>query len=259
MFTKISQITLMGILAMSLMAFSPVSVDGVPMGSILPADEPQTSTLTDEEVSGLLLMREEEKLAHDVYMYLYDVWGLNVFNNIAASEQTHTEAVKTLLDTYGIKDPVEGNTAGEFTNPELQALYDRLTAQGSESLGAALKVGAAVEEIDILDLREALGQTTNPDIQRVFDNLEKGSENHLGSFTSTLTAQTGEEYQPQHLAQDDYQTIINNRSSGNPGNGQGNGNGTGMGSGNGNGTGAGSGSMRTGGKGNSSGSRRGQG
>lgn len=257
MFTKLSQITLMSILAMSLMAFSPITGSEDATGTTLSADESQTSTLTDEEISGLLLMREEEKLAHDVYMYLYDIWGLNVFNNIAASEQTHTEAVETLLDTYGLKDPVEGNAAGEFTNPELQALYDRLTAQGSESLGEALKVGAAIEEIDILDLREALSQTANPDIQRVFDNLEKGSENHLASFTRTITTQTGEEYQPQFLTRVDYETIINNRSTGNSGNGQGDGNGSGLENGNGNRT--GSGSMKEGGeKGNSSGNRRGQ-
>ncbi len=63
------------------------------------------SGLTEAEVEGLLYMREEEKLAHDVYVTLYGIWGTPVFQNIANSEQTHTEAVKNLLDIYGLEDP----------------------------------------------------------------------------------------------------------------------------------------------------------
>lgn len=49
-------------------------------------------------------MREEEKLARDVYLTFGEKWGLTLFTNIAKSEQTHTDAVKTLLDRYEIKD-----------------------------------------------------------------------------------------------------------------------------------------------------------
>ena len=37
------------------------------------------ASLTEEEIQGLLFMREEEKLAGDVYRYLYDLWGSAVF------------------------------------------------------------------------------------------------------------------------------------------------------------------------------------
>lgn len=104
---------------------------------------------------GLTYVREEEKLARDVYLFLYDMWGLQVFQNIADSEQTHTDAVKTLLDAYGLTDPAAATQPGEFVNPDLQALYNQLTAQGSLSLADALKVGAAIEEIDILDCSSA--------------------------------------------------------------------------------------------------------
>ena len=43
-------------------------------------------------------MREEEKLARDVYLTLYDIWGTPAFNNIASSEQTHMDAVLMLID-----------------------------------------------------------------------------------------------------------------------------------------------------------------
>ncbi len=122
-------------------------------------------TLSDDESAALLFMREEEKLAHDVYVTLYDQWGLRVFSNIAASEQRHTDAVATLLDAYGLEDPTVGNGAGEFTNPDLQTLYAALIAQGSVSAAEALKVGVAIEELDIADLAQRMAETDNPDIQ----------------------------------------------------------------------------------------------
>ena len=167
-----------------------------------------TSPLSADESAGLRFMREEEKLARDVYLTLYQEWGLAIFNNIANSEATHMTAVKMLLDRYGIADPAAGNAVGVFTNQTLQALYNQLIAQGSQSLSAALKVGGAIEEIDILDLKERIASTTHADIKTVYNNLLNGSYNHLRSFVSTLKTQTGEVYQPQYLDAATYQSII---------------------------------------------------
>jgi len=176
-----------------------------------------TTSVTDDEAAGLAFMREEEKLAHDVYVALYDKWGLPVFKNISAAEQTHSDAVKRLLDRYGVEDPAAGNAAGEFTSPTLQSLYDQLVAQGSQSIADALKVGAAIEEIDILDLQEQIAQTDKADIARVYSNLLKGSENHLRAFASNLKAR-GETYAPQYLSQAAYDQIIGSpNASGNAG------------------------------------------
>jgi len=164
--------------------------------------------LTEIESEGLIFMREEEKLARDVYLTLYNQWDLNVFQNIAASEQTHTDAVKTLLDQYGLEDPMVNDEIGVFINSDLQALYDQLIAQGIQSLEDALKVGGAIEEIDILDLEKYIAQTDNPNIHLVYENLLKGSRNHLRSFVSTMQRQTGTTYQPQYLPEEEYQTII---------------------------------------------------
>jgi hypothetical protein len=165
--------------------------------------------LSDAEVDGLIFMREEEKLARDVYLTLYDYWGLPLFQNISQAEQTHTDSVKTLLDNYGIEDPVVNDQIGVFTNQDLQSLYDQLIEQGSVSVSEALKVGAAIEEIDILDLEERLNQTDNADIQQVYNNLLSGSFNHLRAFVSNLERQTGETYVPQFMSQDAYDAIIN--------------------------------------------------
>ena len=166
-----------------------------------------TGELTALEVDGLVFMREEEKLAHDVYLTLYDLWKLPVFQNISNSETTHMDAVLTLLDRYGLEDPSVAKAVGEFTNPDLQKLYDQLISQGSQSLSDALKVGAAIEEIDILDLQDRLTQTEKADIILVYESLLKGSRNHLRSFTRTLQQQTGENYVPQYMSQDAYSAI----------------------------------------------------
>jgi hypothetical protein len=186
--------------------------------------------LSAEEAAALLYMREEEKLAHDVYVALYAKWGLPVFQNISQSEQTHSDAIKVLIDRYGLTDPATGET-GTFTNPELQALYDELVARGSQSLAEAIKVGAAIEEIDILDLEARIAQTDNADIQQVFASLKSGSYNHLRAFSSTLTAQTDETYVPQYLSPDAYQAIISGTNgNGNRGGGNGQGGNRGGGS-----------------------------
>jgi len=166
------------------------------------------STLSAAEIEGLLYMREEEKLARDVYQVLYGQWGLPIFENIAGSEQTHMDAVKTLLDRYGLADPAADTEAGEFANAELQALYDELVAQGLRSQEEALRVGAAIEEIDILDLEKRLAETDQADIRRVYENLARGSRNHLRAFVRTLLSEEGVIYQPQYLSQEAYDAII---------------------------------------------------
>ncbi|WP_303774434.1 DUF2202 domain-containing protein [Anaerolinea thermophila] len=169
------------------------------------------SLLTSAEQEALLYMREEEKLAHDVYITLYSLWQLPLFNNIASSEQTHTQMVKSLLDRYGIADPASAEV-GVFTNADLQQLYDTLIEQGSQSLGDALKVGALIEEVDIQDLDQALATVQQADIRLAFENLKAGSENHLRAFTSTLQQQTGEVYQPQVLSAETVNAILNSAS-----------------------------------------------
>ena len=169
------------------------------------------SDLSSEEAAALIFMREEEKLARDVYNALYAVWGQPTFSNIAASEQAHMDEIKVLLDRYGLADPAQA--PGVFSDQELQALYDSLVAQGSASLVEALKVGAAIEEIDILDLQTRLAQTDNADIQQVFTNLMRGSENHLRAFVGVLQNQTGGSYQPQYLGVDAYQAIMSGQTS----------------------------------------------
>ena len=164
--------------------------------------------LSQSELEGIAFMREEEKLARDVYIQLGDMWNMNIFSNISRSEDTHMEAVKTLIDLFGFEDPVQDNGVGVFTNQVLQDLHDELMASGSISLPEALLVGGAIEEIDILDLQKFLDQTANSAVIEVYENLLKGSINHLRAFVRIYEKQTGETYQPQFLSQEEYEEIL---------------------------------------------------
>ncbi|MEZ5232041.1 MAG: DUF2202 domain-containing protein [Acidimicrobiales bacterium] len=161
--------------------------------------------LSADEVASLVWMREEEKLARDVYTTLGELWGVQIFDNIAASEQSHTDAVLRLLDAYGIADPAAGAPVGVFSDPALQQLHDELVAKGSLSLTDALAVGATIEDLDIVDLQERATEVA--DIDAVYAELEKGSRNHLRAFVSQLEAQGGG-YSPQYLSPEAYTAIV---------------------------------------------------
>ncbi len=168
------------------------------------AGEP-SGELTRAEVDGLLFMIEEEKLAVDVYSALDEMWDMRVFENIGRAELTHQAAVKMLLDRYSLPDPRMGE--GEYANETLQDLYNDLLAQGSTSVRDALMAGAAIEEIDILDLKEYMAQTDNEDILLVYASLLRGSENHHRAFVNNLERQRVE-YTPQYLSEEEYRSIM---------------------------------------------------
>ena len=192
--TTISLVVAFAFLSISLTSVLPVSAE--------------PNNLSDEEIAGILFMREEEKLARDVYLHFDNLYpSYNIFSNIAASEQKHMDSVKRIIDWYGLDDPVGDNSIGEFTDDSLQDLYNTLVDQGSQSLIEALKVGAAIEEIDILDIKQYITITDEWMIKRIYNNLLDGSENHLRAFVKELSMQ-GVNYQPQYLDEDTFNDII---------------------------------------------------
>jgi len=163
--------------------------------------------LTPEEQEQLVFIREEEKLARDVYIAMYETWGSLVFSDIKASEQKHMDAVLRLLVKYGIPDPASAQI-GVFNDPNLKELYRKLVAQGLTSLLGAMMAGAWIEETDIRDLRAAIDGTTKTDLRRVYGNLEEGSGNHLRAFASHIEALTGARYVAQVLSQEEVDEIL---------------------------------------------------
>ncbi|UZD64248.1 MULTISPECIES: DUF2202 domain-containing protein [Marinobacter] len=169
--------------------------------------------LTEIEISDLRYMREEEKLARDVYLTLDEQWGkqTQVFARIALSEETHTTTVDYLLDKFGVEDPVVNDTIGVFTNQELQALYDELVAKGKTSFINALYVGALIEEKDMRDILAAIDQTDERPIIIAYSNLLDGSKSHLRAFVRVIEAQ-GLTYEAQLLDPEEVRLILEDNS-----------------------------------------------
>jgi hypothetical protein len=170
-------------------------------------EELSTQHLRKKEKNNLLFMREEEKLARDVYLSLYEEWGLRIFRQISRSERTHMASALVLIEKYELEDPVGDNPLGVFTNEDLQALYEDLSAAGQSSLVSALIVGALIEELDIYDLQRVSAKTNNDDLKILYQNLMKGSRNHLRAFTDVLEGY-GESYEPTFLSEEEYGAIL---------------------------------------------------
>ena len=154
--------------------------------------EPSTNTVapvnTNTSSRSLEYMIEEEKLAHDVYVAMYDKWGSRVFNNIQKSEQNHQNQLFSVMQSRNISDP-RSASVGVFKDQTLQDLYNKLVAQGNNSLTDAFKVGVAIEELDIADLNSSLSSlgSTDADIKSVYESLLSGSKKHLSAFNRQLS------------------------------------------------------------------------
>ena len=212
-FKKLSVLAIIGILLL----FNGMAMAAGKTGNTSKA------TLQPEEISDLQYLRDEEKLARDVYLYFYETYQKPVFSNISSAEQQHMDAVKTLLDRYGIPDPIKGLGQGEFAFQEHRDLYTALTefpedtVHFSDPLQGALYVGATIEDLDIHDIKamyERAAAANHLDLLYVYENLMKGSRNHLRSYGGLLATLygydyvTGDRYFGEFLPRDEILAII---------------------------------------------------
>jgi major membrane immunogen (membrane-anchored lipoprotein) len=185
------------------------------------------SILTQDLKDAIAHMGNEERLAYDVYMNLYDYHNENngiqimQLQNIAQNaEKTHVGIMQALVQKYdlGVDDLSNVETAvadnsvsfedmprGEYDIPAIQELYDFLYDKGIASQQAALEVGCMVEVVDIDDLDEyiELAEESNAkDVLDAFIILRDGSYSHYWAFDKGLKsiditdgcASLGEEY-----------------------------------------------------------------
>jgi hypothetical protein len=167
-----------------------------------------TLALSDEEKADLTFMREEEKLARDTYLTLYEIWDLTIFSNIASAEQMHMDAMLALLKKYDLPDPAAHTRIGEFTNAELQSLYNTLIEKGKLSSLDALKVGGIIEEKDMRDIKAAIERSQKDDIDATYESLLCGSRNHLRGFAQNIEAVTSMSYVAQVISQAEVDQIL---------------------------------------------------
>lgn len=179
-----------------------------------------TAGLSQAEIDSLRFMREEEKLARDVYAEL-EPHGY-VFQRIGGAEQRHFDAVARLLERFRVPDPAVGAKAGVFRDPSLQALYTELVARGTRSELDALTVGLEIEELDIRDLDRERAIVRHPEIAFVYEQLQRASRNHLRAFRRNLMA-LGGSYAPRYLDPATFQAIASSENERGPGRGHGHG------------------------------------
>ena len=149
-----------------------------------PADP--TDPVVDTLAEDLSYMRQEEKLAGDVYLTLGQTYSVRVFENIARSEQTHMDSILPLLEARALPDPVAGMDIGEFKDASFNTLYQDLVTRGLISQTDALEVGVDIEELDIHDLTIRIDSMPPADVVAVYEKLLSGSENHLNAFNGQL-------------------------------------------------------------------------
>jgi len=164
------------------------------------------TSLSETEAEMLTYMREEEKLARDVYLLMFENWSAAIFTTIAGSEQQHMDTMKKMLDKYSLTDPALPEN-GLFTNTDLQAKYDELVATGALSFIDGLYVGATIEEVDMVDIQYAIDITSHVDVVNAYQNLLEGSKNHLRAYVGALEAQ-GFVYTPQFISQELFDAIM---------------------------------------------------
>ncbi|QLQ14927.1 MAG: DUF2202 domain-containing protein [Micropruina sp.] len=157
-----------------------------------PSPTPTATAKADATlVKNLTFMREEERMARDLYTAFAAQYGQGTaFARIATSEQRHFETMGLLLSRYGIADPAANAKAGTFADASLQELYTKLLAQGKESLTKAYQAGKSVETEDIADLDTAIKETTAADAKAAFENLRRGSQQHLAAYTALADGKT---------------------------------------------------------------------
>jgi hypothetical protein len=154
---------------------------GVP-SAVQAASSETTSGLSNAQLTE---MREEERMARDLYTQLATSSGEAIFTRIAGAEQRHLDAVERLMTSQGMNPAAVGSTLGRYAVGEVQSAYSRWLSRGRASDQAAFKVGVELETWDIAELK-AMEVPSGTSGARVVAALLNGSEHHLTAFTKAV-------------------------------------------------------------------------
>lgn len=174
------------------------------LAGVTPAFD-STADLTTDEIEFIYAVREDEKIARDLYFSFFRNFGLKTFENIGKAEDNHIKATEKLFDYYEIDYPAL-SANGKFEDASRQKLFDSLLLKGTPEL-EAFKVMALLEESNIVEYGEVLKSIVNPNIKLVIENLAKASANHFKAAIRQITA-LGGTYAPALMTQEQYRALI---------------------------------------------------
>lgn len=167
-----------------------------------------TTILTDAEKNHVLWMREESKVARDLYTFLFNRWGIPVFKKKMVKEQVNMDRSLTIINKYGLTDPIVKDEQGIYSKENFRQMYVELAMRGNSSLPEALRAAAITEELDIMELEDALQNTiTNPDLKSIYNTMAVSSRNHLRAIIEQIQCM-GEIYGPQRLPEKRFYSIV---------------------------------------------------
>lgn len=177
---------------------------------------PPAISISEAQQAHLLQLYEEEKLAHDIYAQFYAEHAYKPFGHHTDAEATHMGLVNDILLVYNLSAPQ--NPAGVFDNTDYQKAYDEWLPKGLADGVEACYIGAYIEEMDILDLMNAIENIAEKDdIKAMYETLLSGSENHLRAYNRFLKMQFNIDYQPKLMDQATFDAIIANSGGGHGG------------------------------------------
>jgi len=145
-------------------------------------------SLNSSVKDSLAFMYEEERLAKEVYLSVYQKQPVQQLYRIATNSETrHISAVESLARKYGV--PITAQRVGHYKNRHIQELFNTLYKKGIRSTKDALEVGCMVEVTDINDLNKYIYQAQKAgasDVVQTYEFLRRGSYNHYWAFDRGL-------------------------------------------------------------------------
>lgn len=167
-----------------------------------------TDSLSADEIEFQFALREDEKMARDLYTVFAAKYSTAPqIDRIAAAENSHIACVEAVLDYYEISYPAMTAAAGLFEDAKRQAIYNEL-ADKSGTLLEVYATMAAVEEESVSAYKSVQSEITNENIALVITNMIKASSNHLKAAVCQIIAGGGT-YTPLYLSAEEFGTIVN--------------------------------------------------
>lgn len=170
---------------------------------------PPSATPSPDEQETLRFLLEQRRLVRDIYRHLHGAWEIPAFADLAGAEQRGIGELQRLHRQLRLRHLPADGEPGIFADPALGQLYRRLLTQGLFDIREALELGALIEEMSIIDLRDAIDESRSHRLDQIYIALLGNAYAHLRAIHRQL-ARSGVDYQPRLLPREGLEAILNN-------------------------------------------------